>query len=652
MYKNLFITLLALGIMHTSWGQVNFNRGVNLTNWFQAGSARQIQFSKYTKQDLINIKELGCDVIRLPINLHFMTSGSPDYTIDPLLYTFLDQVVNWAEELQINLILDNHSFDPVANTDPNVGTVLNKVWAQMAQHYKDRSEYILFEILNEPHGITTQQWGIVQKNAIDVIRLYDIKHTIVVGASGYNSYGEMKDLPVYSDAKLLYTFHFYDPFMFTHQGASWSSPSMEPLSGVPFPADATSIPACPASLKGTWIESSLNNYVNDGTVAKVKQLLDIAVSFKNTRNVKVFCGEFGVYIPNSNNAHRVYWYGEVRKYLEEKGIPWTTWDYQGGFGLFTKGSNEIYENDLNTQLLQSLGLNVPEQKPFVFKADSVGFPLYRDFVESKINASGSGGVFDFYNTTQPNNDAYCLYWANAPQYNSVVFDFSPDKDFSRLVTEGYSLDFMIRGNSSSTKFDIRFLDTKTSDPNDHPWRMRTTVDNASLFDKYWHHVHIPLTSFTEQGAWDNNTWYEPNNKFDWKAVDRLEIVSEYEALTGKKVWFDNVCITNQDTAQVLEPSILNGIKQGKDFGTGVKIYPNPMADHLQVEITAFSQSYSEVSIYSLTGSKVADVYNNMLTAGKNTLSWNNSAGNLPAGIYLLKVKMIGEERSFKLVIRI
>jgi len=85
----------------TLTAQTPFSRGVNLTNWFQAGNAKQIQFTKYTKQDFIRIKSLGCDVIRLPINLHFMSNGSPDYTIDPLFFDFLDQVVDWAEELQI-----------------------------------------------------------------------------------------------------------------------------------------------------------------------------------------------------------------------------------------------------------------------------------------------------------------------------------------------------------------------------------------------------------------------------------------------------------------------------------------------------------------------------------------------------------------------
>jgi endoglucanase len=228
----IILLLVAISPLYT---QAPFSRGVNLTGWFQAESPGQIQFNRFDREDIANIKSLGCDVIRLPVNLHSMTTGSPSYTLDPLYVTFLDSVITWCEDLRIYLIIDNHSFDPNVSTSPDIGNILTKVWSQTAAHLKDRSDYILFEILNEPHGISTSSWGSIQNQVINAIRVYDSRHTIIVGGSGYNSYNELSALPVYSDNNLLYTFHFYDPFMFTHQGAGWTEPSMEPLSGVPFP---------------------------------------------------------------------------------------------------------------------------------------------------------------------------------------------------------------------------------------------------------------------------------------------------------------------------------------------------------------------------------------------------------------------------------
>lgn len=524
-----------LGYTQFSLAQTPFSRGVNLTNWFQASSANEIHFTKFTKQDFINIQSLGCDVIRLPINLHAMTNGSPDYIIEPLFFYFLDSAVKWAEDLEIHLLLDNHTFDPAVNTDPAIESVLIKVWTQMAVHYKGCSEYIYYEVLNEPHGIDDVIWGNIQQNVIDAIRVVDTRHTIIVGPAGWNSYNNLGLMPVYTDTNLIYTFHFYDPFMFTHQGASWVDPSMVPLAGVPFPYDPARMPSCPPELKGTWIESNLNNYHDDGTAQKVKELIDIAVNFKNSHNIPLFCGEFGVYMLNSDEPDRVRWYDTVRSYLEEKEIAWTIWDYTGGFGIFTEGSEAMFEHDVNIPLIEALGLNVPQQSELIIHPDSNGFKIYSDYIEEKITASSwaGDGVINYYWENNPYSDNYCIYWTDGSQYNFIGFDFTPNKDMTYLLKNNYSVDFWVKGDAPGSQFNIRFIDTKTDDPGDHPWRMIYTIDQQIAdWNNTWQHIHIPLKNFSEQGSWDNNAWYNPVGDFDWTAVDRFEIVAEHSDMTG------------------------------------------------------------------------------------------------------------------------
>jgi endoglucanase len=653
--KKLILISLCFLMVQINRAQVPFHRGVNLTGWFQADNARKIQFRKFTKKDFVQIKSLGCDVIRLPINLHGMTSGSPDYTIDPLLFSFLDSAVDWAEQLQLYLLIDNHSFDPSSNTSPDIGLTLNKVWPQLADHYKNRTDYIIYEVLNEPHGITNQLWGSIQQQSIDAIRSKDSKHTIIVGPSGFNSYNDLAQMPIYSDPNLIYTFHFYDPYMFTHQGASWNTPSMVSLSGVPFPYNSATMPPCPPDLVGSWVQQALNNYAVDGTVAKVKSLIDIAVNFRNAHNVKIFCGEFGVYIPNSDPAQRVFWYQTVKDYLEEKGIPWTIWDYKGSFGLFKKGSNEKFESDLNVPLLEALDFNVPEQHSSLILPDSVGFKIYDDYLQQGINeASYSTGTIDYYSTTLPNNDHYCLYWTGGPQYAAVSLDFVPDRDLKKLVNSGYALDMLVRGNVSGIQFDIRFLDTKTTSPDDHPWRIRTTLnDQVPGWDKRWHHLHIPLAQFAEHGAWDNNTWYTPAGKFDWSAIDRLEIVSEYAPIDGKEIWFDNIIITNQDTATILEKGTL-GIDL--DLASGnipkLQLMPNPMIGSTTVSCFLSKSGPARISIYNIDGQKITDLVNKSLPEGYFSVQWfgNDDHGKkMPDGIYICQLITDKYQKCCKLI---
>lgn len=615
--------------------QVPFHQGVNLTNWFQTESARQIQFSKFTKKDFQNIKSLGCDVIRLPINLHAMTNGEPDFTLDPIFFTFLDQVVNWSDELDIHLILDYHTFDPVAATDPNIGPILVKVWTQMAAHYKDHSDHVYYEILNEPHGITDALWGSIQQSAIDAIRSQDTEHYIIVGPSNYNSYNSLSNLPIYTDTKLIYTFHFYDPFIFTHQGASWTDPSMVPLGGVPFPYRSTEMPSVPNSLKGTWIESLMSSYANDGTVAKVKQQLDIAVNFKNQRNVPVFCGEFGVYIPNSSNIDRVGWYNAVRNYLNEQEIPWTIWDYTGGFGLFNKNSNELFDYDLNVPLLEALAFESPEQKIYTKKPKTTGFILYDDFIgEGIFESSSTGdGILDYYSDDDPEAGAYCIYWTGVGQYDAIGFDFKPDLDLSLLPANEYLLEFWVKGNSPDARFDIRFVDTKSNN-DDHPWRMGKTIDNTvAPWDGIWHHVALPLKEMEEKGSWDN-AFFNPEGKFTWSAIDRFEIVPEHQPLQDIAFSFDDIRVSGE------EITIVTGVNEIAD-SFNLKMYPNPLSDVIKLEYSSSRAENIGITIYSILGEKVKTIFSGHMLPGKHIETWDGSdnAGHAVAnGMYLVRLE--------------
>ncbi|PSR53548.1 hypothetical protein AHMF7605_08425 [Adhaeribacter arboris] len=626
----LFISVL---LLIGSFGKLQaqeapFRKGINLTNWFQAASVREVQINKYTRKDFEQIKSLGCDVIRLPINLHYMTSGAPNYTLEPLFFQFLDQPVQWAEELNLHLILDNHTFDPIANTPPDIEQILKKVWPQVAQHYRNRSNLLYYEVLNEPHGISATQWNAIQQKVINAIRAVDTQHTIIVGATNFNSYQSMAEMPVYPDTNLIYTFHFYDPFLFTHQGASWVEPSMEPLAQMPFPYQATNMPALPATLKNTWLESAYNQYSTDGTVAKVKEWIDVAANFKNTHGVKVFCGEFGVLATNSPSTDRVNWYQTVRSYLEEKNIAWTTWDYHGGFGLFKPGGNDLFHHDLNIPLLTALGFNLPPQTDFTIKPDTVGFLIYDDYLGAGLsNESYGSGNVNFYSPDLPNNGNYSISWAKAEQYNSISLNFKPDKDLSELRKKAYALDFFVRGTAPGVNFDLRFIDTKTTAPNDHPWRAVITLDAQKVsFDGRWHHLHIPLTDFAEQGAWDNNQWYNPEGKFDWRRIDRLEITSEHAAFNNNQLWFDNVYLTDQDTAQVRQPGTVTGTKKNQNK-SAVHVYPNPARNHLTIKAETNGKLTYEI----------LDNLGRVLLRNSFQSQTEVNILTFPAGVYLVKL---------------
>lgn len=519
-----------------------FNRGVNLTGWFEVGSPREIQFNRYTKNDFARMKSLGMDVVRLPINLHHMTGGAPDYTLDPLFLGFLDEVVSWSEELGLHIILDNHTFHPVNPTDKNVDRILLKVWPQMAARYRDRSDLVMYEILNEPHGIDGKKWAKIQGTVIEAIRAIDARHSIIVGPANYNTYNDLAALPKYKDDNLIYTFHFYDPMVFTHQGASWGKPTLVDLAGVPYPYDAGAMPPVPKSLKGTWYEGPMRNYRVEGTRERVEALLDIAARFARERNVPVFCGEFGVYIPNADPAGRVEWYRHVRTVLESKGIAWTTWDYEGGFGLFKSARGGSFDSDLNIPLIEALGYKVPPQVVRPSGPERGSIDIYRDFAgEDIINSVyPSGGTGNLYVKDAPAAGTYAISLANFGQYGSVRFAFRHERDLSLLAREGGILELTAKTSSPDARLEVRFLNPEGS--GELPWRMSYTLDEINLpADGQWHLIRIPLSDMRESGAW-NGSWHNPEGMFAWDRVSVFEIVAEFKPLKGSEIFFDDIRI--------------------------------------------------------------------------------------------------------------
>ncbi|MDR2965709.1 MAG: glycoside hydrolase family 5 protein [Treponema sp.] len=337
---------------------IPFSKGVNFSKWFESRTFDDIVFETFTEKDFINVKSLGADVIRIPIAFHRFTMEDSSNTINPKLFSYIDSAVDWAEKHQIYLIIDNHSFHPVNPTDPNIDKILIPVWKQIADRYKNRSKYIIYEILNEPHKIDDELWGRIQGDTINAVRQIDNTHLIIVGGTDYNSIEKLFTIPEYKDDKLIYTFHFYDPHIFTHQGATWNKPSLAPLSNLSFPYD-NKLPEIHETFVGTWVESAIKGYEADSKYEKLNATLDKVLKFSKERNVPVFCGEFGVLMIQSPKESRVRWYQFICGELNKRKISWTCWDYYGSFGIFNSPDYKSnFETDLNIEVIQAMGFTV------------------------------------------------------------------------------------------------------------------------------------------------------------------------------------------------------------------------------------------------------------------------------------------------------
>jgi endoglucanase len=267
----------------------------------------------------------------------------------------------------------------------------------------------------------------------------------------------------------------------------------------------------------------------------LERQLDKVVKFAVEREVPVFCGEFGVFIPNSLPEDRVRWYEIIKILFDLRGIIRTSWDYFGGFGIFNTDRGGSFESDLNIAVVNAMGFTAPEQKP----AEKIreNFTLFDNFP-----AAGIAGLnywnceLDMYH---PNGDKYVLAWSNPNQYGAFNFDFRRDADWKYLLSQDYAVTFKVKANSPA-RFDVRFINRE--DAENMPWRIFASVDAAA--DGNWHNVRIPFSSMREHGAWVNATqaWHTPQEKFSWENIVTLAFVAEDNALPGVTLLFDAIKI--------------------------------------------------------------------------------------------------------------
>jgi endoglucanase len=608
--------------------ELSFQRGLNLSGWFDEPRPGQVNINRYTAADFQILKAMGCQAVRVPINLLHMTGPAPGYELDPLLLELLDMAVDRAEAVGLFIVLLNNTYEPVIGTGSSIEPVLLATWTQMARHFKNRSKLLLYEVLNEPHGISDTDWNAIQARVIQAIRAEDAWHTIVVTPANYSSCLNLDAMPDYPDNNLLYTFHFYDPYLFTHQGVNWGDPVPVDLVGVPFPYNPSAMPSLPASLVGTWWQDLYNTYPQQGNEAWVKSQLDVAARFQSERNLALWCGKFGAYPATSSSGDRAAWTNSVRSYLEGKGIAWsfvTDW-------LFEKSNAGCLETDVDTMITAALRLTAPAQQEPASEPEISGFTIYDDFIAPGLIENGwfSNGEYDLYSDESPYSGKFCLKITGFEQYGNIAFRLCPCRDLSLLANQGFTLDFWIRCAASGTQIDLRFEDTKTSDPNDHPWRRSATLSSSVIaWDGKWHHLSIPLTNFVESGSWDNNQYYDPKGLFDWKATDRLTIEAQHHALHGIEIFFDDLRISNPGTGVIFTDASPREFQLQQN-------YPNPFNPGTTIEFTQPKSAFVTLKIYNLLGEEVATLVAKQQSAGIYKINWD--ARGLASGVYWYRLE--------------
>lgn len=308
--------------------------GWNLGNSLDATSGEGLDAEtswgnpKITKEMIDAVAAKGFNLIRIPVTWDGHFGDGPDYTIDAAWLDRVQEVVNYAYDNDMYILLDSHHEErwriPDDEHIEEVDKIHRAVWTQIAERFKDYGDHLVFDGLNEPRvkgskaewngGTEAERRCIDRLNQsfVDVVRATggnNEKRLLLVTTYGCNSEDKtMKDTAVPKDDHIAFSIHAYTPYGFTyHPMTTWEL----------YEWDGSQEGAIDDLFRNLRV-----NYIKKGIPALIT--------------------EFGAVNKDGNDAEVAKW---VTYYLESaktSGVPCVWWDngcYRAGselFGIFDR----------------------------------------------------------------------------------------------------------------------------------------------------------------------------------------------------------------------------------------------------------------------------------------------------------------------------
>lgn len=317
-----------------------FIKGVNLGGWIS-------QFDKYdvahfesfiTENDIKDISELGFDHVRVPVDYNVLEDeeGKPIESG----FVYLKNCLTWCEKYNLNMVIDLHecygySFDPLKKDmdrakffyDDALQARFLNLWKRIAECFKDNSDRVAFEPLNEVVlREVADAWNVVIKKYIKTIREICPDHYIIIGGVCYNNVMSVPLLENPNDDKVAFNFHCYEPLIFTHQGAYWVE-NMKPDFRVGYPKPVDEYRDLSTKLTNDLSGAIFAENVKVMGPEFFEDIFAPAIETAKEYNVPLYCGEYGV-IDLADNNDKIRWLKDIHGAFNKYGIGHALWNYK------------------------------------------------------------------------------------------------------------------------------------------------------------------------------------------------------------------------------------------------------------------------------------------------------------------------------------
>ncbi len=282
---------------------IQMQKGINLGNTLEPPleggwnnpAAQEYYFDMY--------KDAGFTCVRVPVRWDQHTQAVFPYKIDESWLNRVEQVADWGLSRGLFIIINAHHEEWIKANYTNAAyrERFDSIWSQIATRFKDKPENLVFEVINEPYGLTKAQNDDLHQRIINIIRKTNPTRLIIFQGHNWGGSDELVTAAIPADNYLIGSFHSYDPYTFGLLG--------EGTFGT-----ATDI-------------STLNN-----KFLKVK-------NWSNTNNIPVLLGEFGS-IGTADYNSRMKHYKTYVELAQKYGFVYCAWDDGGDFRIIKRSEGK------------------------------------------------------------------------------------------------------------------------------------------------------------------------------------------------------------------------------------------------------------------------------------------------------------------------
>lgn len=312
MNKRIFTLLLSLFSSFFTYSQitpqeavVQMGRGINLGNTLDDPNGEGKTWGNIAKEDFFDkYATAGFSSVRIPITWNSHVSTASPYLVDTSFMNRVEELVGWAQERNMWVIINAHHEDWLFEDSSQANfDRLDSIWSQVSTHFKNHSDSLLFEIINEPrtadHALTQTQVDDLNSRVLSIIRKTNPERNIIIGGMGWSSDADLKKMRIPEDNHLIGYFHSYNPWDFAGEG------------------------------NGTWGTTSDVNDLKSGFESLAK--------WSATNNIPVYLGEFGGRTRCDFNS-RMKWYAMYVETAIENDFAFSTWDDNGWFQVLKRST--------------------------------------------------------------------------------------------------------------------------------------------------------------------------------------------------------------------------------------------------------------------------------------------------------------------------